>query len=57
MTARVLSKRFFVVHDAVVQTQHITNHLVKVPLILMVQSSFLVLGYFYLFRQNGSQHW
>ena len=50
------SIEFFVVLDAAVQTQHITYHLVKVPVILMLQSSLLLWGYFYLFRQNGSQH-
>ena len=50
------SIQFFVVLDAAVQTQHITNHLVKVPVILMLQSSLLLWGYFHLFRQNGSQH-
>ena len=49
------SIQFFVL-DAASQTQHITNYLVKVSFILIVQSSLLVLGYFNLFRQNGSQH-
>ena len=44
---------FFVVLDAAVQTQHIKNHLVKIP----VKSSLVVYGYFHLFRHNGSQHW
>ena len=57
MTIGALTKHPSLVLDAVVQTQHITNHLVKVPVILMVQSSLLVFGYFHLFRQNGSQHW
>ena len=45
------SIQFFIVLDAAVQ--HITNHLVKVPVILMVQSSLLVFGSIDLFRQNG----
>ena len=32
-------------------TQHINNHLVKVPVILMVQSSLLVFGHFFVFGQ------
>ena len=36
------SIQFFVVFDAAVQTQHVTNHIVKVRVILMVQSSILV---------------
>ena len=55
MTTGVLSKHPILVLDAAVQTQHITNHLVKVP--VTVQSSLLVFGFFHLFRQNGSQHW
>ena len=51
------SIQFFVVLDAAVQMQHITNHLVKVPVILIVHSSLLVFRYFHPFRQNGSQHW
>ena len=45
-----------IVLDAAVQTQHITNHIVKVPVILMVQSSLLVLKHFLVFGQNRSQH-
>ena len=47
------SIRFFVILDAYVhwQTQPITNHLVKVPVILMLQSSLLVSGYF-IFTDN-----
>ena len=47
--------QFFVVPDSAVPTQHKTNHPVKVPVILMVQSSLLLFGYFNLFRQNANQ--
>ena len=50
------SIQLFVVPDAAVQMQHITNHLVKVPFILNLQSTLLLWGYFHLFRQIGSQH-
>ena len=43
--------------SAAFQKQQITNHAVKGPVILMVQSSLSLFGHFLVFGQNCSQHW
>ena len=43
--------------DAAVQTQNITNHIVKNLVLLMVQSSLFVFGHFLVFGHVRSQQW